>query len=431
MGSVFVKRAGTPTSFAPVDILAGDAVGHLAERAALKRGWDVDAAFVELFLVPAEHADAVAEGSGGDFEARLLAARPLSAVKALSAVGICHGACLLARLPVQPGAAVHGVVRSGIGGGGDYNPEEGIGSVDGVRIDSNSVVGGDSDDFILAATSAFVLDGPIPDARGQTGVELLYAFRGSRVCCAKVGGKATLQHEFDVAAAVHAAVLAPTVVRMLALEAVTRRASVEPYAALIMPLYSLTVGAAACAMDAGVAAAQSAFALNVAVCTLSAVAAFDLAGLAHGDIKPSNLLLASDGSGLVVLCDLGTARRRGQAFSESSAFSLNLARTASLRYDIVSLGATLASVLSARINVGRCVDVAELRNAIGGLGDAERASPLWRFVEACLGFAEDGAAAELEALRALLAGIAEEMRATLGPHAATVLGEGDVWPRRR
>ena len=94
-----------------------------------------------------------------------------------------------------------------------------------------------------------------------------------------------------------------------------------------------------------------------------------------------------------------------------------------------SLGATLASLLSARLNVGLCGDVAALREVIAGLPG--RSSPLWRFVDACLCFAEDGAAAELELLRSLLAGIADEMRSALGPHSATILRDQDVWPRRR
>jgi len=282
----------------------------------------------------------------------------------------------------------------------------------------------------FSSASTFVLDGPIPDARGQLGVELLYAFSASRVYCAKVGSRATLERELGVSATVHAASLAPTVVRIAALETVTRRANIEPYAALIMPLYLMTVGAASLAMDAGVGAARDAFALNIALCALAAIKAFDLAGLAHGDIKPSNLLLTGDGSGVIVLCDLGTARAHGEAFEESSTFSLNLTRTACLRYDVVSLGATLASVLSASLNVGLCCDVATLRAAIGGLG-GRASSPLWRFVDACLCFVEDGGADELERLRALLASIADEMRPALGPHAAAVLVKRDVWPRRR
>jgi serine/threonine protein kinase len=197
----------------------------------------------------------------------------------------------------------------------------------------------------------------------------------------------------------------------------------------MMPLYTMCVGMASVAMDEGVGAARDVFVLNVALCTLAAIKAFNLAGFAHGDIKPSNLLVSGHSTGVIVLCDLGTARMCGEHFEESSPFSLNLVRTASLRYDVVSLGATLASVLSASLNIGLCGDIAALRKAIDGL--SERSSPLWLFVDACLSFTEDGAAAGLEDLRLLLAGITVEMRSRLGQHSEAILLERDVWPRPR
>ena len=104
-GCVFVKRAGDARArFAPVEILVGDAVGHLAERATLKLGWGVSAAYVDLFLVPAESEDAIAAGADGS-EGLVLATRPLSSIKALSAVGISDRCCLLARLLDPPAAA--------------------------------------------------------------------------------------------------------------------------------------------------------------------------------------------------------------------------------------------------------------------------------------------------------------------------------------
>ena len=51
-GSVFVKRAGDARArFAEVAIFEGDTVARLAKRASLERGWGVDAAYVDLFLV--------------------------------------------------------------------------------------------------------------------------------------------------------------------------------------------------------------------------------------------------------------------------------------------------------------------------------------------------------------------------------------------
>ena len=105
LGSIFIKHAGDARAhFAPVEIFSGDAVGHLAERASLKFDWRTSAAYVELFLVPAESEDALVAGEVGP-EALILATRPLSSIKALSAVGIRDHSCLLARLTQSPAAA--------------------------------------------------------------------------------------------------------------------------------------------------------------------------------------------------------------------------------------------------------------------------------------------------------------------------------------
>jgi hypothetical protein len=111
-GSVFVKRSDEALArFAPVEICVGDAVGHLAERASHKLGWGVSAANVDLFLVPAESEDAVDSGESGA-EALVLTTRPLSSIKALSAVGIRDRSCLLARLSSPPAAAPGECARS-------------------------------------------------------------------------------------------------------------------------------------------------------------------------------------------------------------------------------------------------------------------------------------------------------------------------------
>jgi len=104
VGSVFIKIAGDARAhFAPVDIFASDAVCHLAKRASRELAWGTSAAYVELFLVPAESEDALAAGKVGP-EALILATRLLSSIKALSAVGIFDRSCLLARLTDSPAA---------------------------------------------------------------------------------------------------------------------------------------------------------------------------------------------------------------------------------------------------------------------------------------------------------------------------------------
>ena len=106
-GSVFVKRAGDARArFAPVEILVGDAVGHLAKRASLERGWGVDAAYVDLFLVK----------PGGDRDFATPTQAQIDAVLAdegkllgegvpLSLAGIASGAWVVARLADAPAEA--------------------------------------------------------------------------------------------------------------------------------------------------------------------------------------------------------------------------------------------------------------------------------------------------------------------------------------
>jgi hypothetical protein len=283
----------------------------------------------------------------------------------------------------------------------------------------------------FSSTTTYVLDGPVPGARGQASVELLFAFEGSRVLCAKVGSYTLLNHELAVSRAVHAVSVAPTVMQAVALVPVFRRREKDPFAALLMPLFPMTVGVASLAMDTGVPASREAFLLNVSLCTISAVKAFSAAGYAHGDIKPSNLLVSSDGSGKIVLGDFGTARKFGEPFIESSDFSLNLERVASLHYDVVSVGATLACLLSGSLNVAECVDIAGLATAIAQLPDSELAAPLWKFINTCLAFPVDGAADELDQLLRLLADIIGAARLRLESLAHTLLTPADVWPQLR
>jgi hypothetical protein len=85
--------------------VATTACADVADLAALIAGafpaWSVGAEDIALFLVPAESEDAVAAGEDGS-ETLVLAARPLSSIKALSAAGIRDRSCLLARLPDAP-----------------------------------------------------------------------------------------------------------------------------------------------------------------------------------------------------------------------------------------------------------------------------------------------------------------------------------------
>jgi hypothetical protein len=175
--------------------------------------------------------------------------------------------------------------------------------------------------------SGVVLGGPVGGAVGQVGTNISLALRGARVLCAKVGPRAAVWHEWEVSQAVHGGARpAPAVARALACEDVPTERGL---AALLLPLYPLTVAAADAALPPGPSRARDDLALAVALSGLAAVAAFAAAGWAHGDIKPANMMLvggAADdddhGCNNCVLIDFGAARRHGEGFSEGSAFSL-------------------------------------------------------------------------------------------------------------
>ena len=104
LGSIFIKLAGDARArFAKVPILVDDAVTDLAERASRKRGWNVDAAYVELFLVKPGGED---EPSAAEEEEALKQPR-LGVGWSLPRAGIISGAWVIARL-TGPSAVVPG-----------------------------------------------------------------------------------------------------------------------------------------------------------------------------------------------------------------------------------------------------------------------------------------------------------------------------------
>ena len=84
-----------------MEILVGDAVGHLAERATLKLGWGVSAAYVDLFLVKpgGEDEPSAAEEEEALKQPRLQVGRPLPRA------GVASGAWVVARLADAPAEA--------------------------------------------------------------------------------------------------------------------------------------------------------------------------------------------------------------------------------------------------------------------------------------------------------------------------------------
>jgi hypothetical protein len=194
--------------------------------------------------------------------------------------------------------------------------------------------------YRVTAESGLVLNGPIGDSTGQAGTSLLLALRGTRVLCAKVG-PARLRSEFTVSARL-APYRCPAVLLIESCDHVPKQLGHDDLVALVMPVYPMSLAAVVLALPPGPSATRNEVSRAVALHGLAAIAAFSLAGMAHGDIKPSNFVLG--GAGEVVLIDFGTARPLGGSFTESSIFNLNEPREATTFYDLVCLGATLAHV---------------------------------------------------------------------------------------
>ena len=160
-GSVFVKRAGDARArFAKVAIFEGDAVTDLAERATLKLGWGVSAAYVDLFLVKL----------GGDRDFATPTQAQIDAVLAdegkllgegvpLSRAGVASGAWVVARLQDAPAAAPRP---------GQAPPAGGAGQPDGPAGDDTESFGD-----LVAKLSAVTLASP--GAEPRRGKSALFA----------------------------------------------------------------------------------------------------------------------------------------------------------------------------------------------------------------------------------------------------------------
>mmetsp|Transcript_13305 Transcript_13305/g.31403 ORF Transcript_13305/g.31403 Transcript_13305/m.31403 type:complete len:211 (-) Transcript_13305:211-843(-) len=158
--------------------------------------------------------------------------------------------------------------------------------------------------------------------------------------------------------------------------------------ALLMPAFpmsladaSLTLPPLPTVIGEVIGEARDVLALNVSLCGICTVQAFACAGLAHGDIKPANFMLET--SGTVICIDFGTAQNVGESFLEASNFSLNQPRAASSLYDIVSLGATIASLYDVSISPGATIDrtLTALRAVMARAGTPPLAM---RIAELCL-----------------------------------------------
>ncbi len=229
----------------------------------------------------------------------------------------------------------------------------------------------------LMLASGLVLDGPMHGKNGQGNTEILFALQGSSVLCAKIGSSRILSPEFKVAQLLQRQ-LCRAVMCPISLEEIPST-DMPDRVALVMPAYPMSVADAGLAFSSKLNHPRNLFAFNVAVCGLSAVQAFANVGRAHGDIKPGNLMLSSDASGIIVCIDFGTSQEVGVYFEESSIYNLNQNRLAGIDYDLICLGATIATIQHPDIIIGFNSTVEDVLAALCLQSDRPPASKIAEF----------------------------------------------------
>ena len=201
---------------------------------------------------------------------------------------------------------------------------------------------------VVTSTTGIVLDGPVYGAEAQSGTSILLALLDGQVLCAKVGASAAASREWQVSQAIHASCAVPAVILLY-----DTIPSDHGQSLLLMPLYPMSAAAALLVLTAEHSAApqrlrcRDTLAALVAMCGLAAIAAFARAGLAHGDIKPGNVMLTGGAAGVApcVLIDFGAALPLGQGLKEFSPhYGLEHEPAATLNYDLACLASTLALV---------------------------------------------------------------------------------------
>lgn len=230
----------------------------------------------------------------------------------------------------------------------------------------------------LASTGVYV-NGRIPGAFGQPQTIIQYAHVHGLPCCAKVGPRRVIERERNVyghlfpdrippiapdeSVRMSASNCFPTVVPVLAMilipagsdEGVDR-------AILLTPLYTLS----ASLFVPGQVSKPVLF--NFAMCVLSAIRAFNARSYCHCDLKPANIMLASERREFVVI-DLGSATPYGQPMGATTAmWAADAPEYPSLEYDLSCLGTMLAYFLGAELGEGDVQPTrAGLLSAVSGI----------------------------------------------------------------
>lgn len=254
---------------------------------------------------------------------------------------------------------------------------------------------------------------------GQRGVEILYAFDGPSVLCAKIGAR--VSREFEISQEIHRERNCPTVLQILSQFTVPAYGGWDGVRqGITMPLYPQNVLQAHIALQADDFSSRERLAFAVTVSGLASIHAFKLGGFAHGDVKPTNMMLSCDRSGIITLIDFGAARRIGESLEESSKHGLNEDTIAHEKYDLVCLGVSLVEILDSSTDINNWLK----SDAVAALSQYAARSPSPSpVVSAALACLEGKETSEAIARR-LVAQMQEQKRAML-PTFET------VWPKDR
>ena len=224
----------------------------------------------------------------------------------------------------------------------------------------------------------YLFDGPVPGAFGSPRAEFQFAVRGSRLFCAKImrdNDSNTLQREFELSRHLHQDQICPTVMRAVDLIRLPgepkRVAMITPYFPLpLTPLAGGQLHPEGC--------------VNVALCGLATIKAFNAKRLCHGDIKPGNMMLTTGENSLVVTIDFGSAAEYGNALTSTTpGFGLDLPTEASLSYDLACLASSIYILTTGRKLPQTALD---LRQQISGIPSL---SPALQIANLCLSNHDD------------------------------------------
>ena len=218
----------------------------------------------------------------------------------------------------------------------------------------------------------YLFDGPVPGAFGSPGTEFQFAIRGSRLYCAKImlNENNDLQREYELSRYLHRDQICPTVmhaVDLISLPGEPRRvAMITPYFPLpLAPLAGGQLHPEGC--------------INVALCGLATIKAFNAKALCHGDIKPGNMMLTTGENSLVITIDFGSTAEYGNTLTSTTpGFGLDFPPVASLSYDLACLASSLYILATGRTLPPTALD---LRQQIAGIPSL---SPLLRIANLCL-----------------------------------------------